>query len=684
VSIDFDFGEAKSIASIYPYTTGTTGYTSQTLRADVNPGINYATLNSLVFKLPQDYIKEGSLTGQQYQYIKSIPVTFTLGQTIGGVSALDPSKEAFNEAGSDQENFMVFVASGNPRTVSSVTVDSFQVATITLTDTSYSGQATLYAVVNLNNGNNTNPKKKALTTGNTTYLTTSTSPDITATSSVTGATTNVYSTVGQATITNFNSKPGVKHSLYTSDVKRITAIYDLAGASLPAGGSSLSSYTNVIDRFSFDNGQRDSHYDHASISIKPRVGSLKGPLIVCFDWYDHIQGATDDALGFFTVDSYPNVTTTAGYTDIPTFTDSNGKIYSLRDCIDFRPRRKNFDATDPNYTFQGARIPNMDTNFELSYSYYLPRKSLLTMIAGNGGNYPFIVLDGKSSPNPVYPSNIPGGMVLYKLSLEPYTGSKDNVQIQFVENKRYTMRDIGVLEKRIENLEYYQSLSLLEKSATDMVIKDANGLDRTKNGIIVDDFRTHGIGDVSNPDYYIAMDKVVGAARAPQQATPMQLVPTSVSSVAAGGKYITLGYYEKTFISQPNATKYIPVNPYMYAAYIGKIVMDPSSDYWVDTTKAPDLIINFDGSNDVVAPPTKTLRNSQANSNTIVTKANSHVHGIGYGLWLNGLGVGYGTTNGSISWSQVFNDYVTSYTGNNTPLTQLSGFWNNHLGTPNR
>jgi hypothetical protein len=66
------------------------------------------------------------------------------------------------------------------------------------------------------------------------------------------------------------------------------------------------------------------------------------------------------------------------------------------------------------------------------------------------------------------------------------------------DNKRYTMRDIGRLEKRIENVEYYTQLSLLETQAQSLQIQDAEGFDRFKNGFIVDNFTGHGIGDVGN------------------------------------------------------------------------------------------------------------------------------------------------------------------------------------------
>ena len=63
------------------------------------------------------------------------------------------------------------------------------------------------------------------------------------------------------------------------------------------------------------------------------------------------------------------------------------------------------------------------------------------------------------------------------------------------------MRDIGRLEKRIENIEYYTQLSLLETHAQHLQIQDADGFDRFKNGFVVDNFTGHSVGDVGNLDY---------------------------------------------------------------------------------------------------------------------------------------------------------------------------------------
>ena len=68
--------------------------------------------------------------------------------------------------------------------------------------------------------------------------------------------------------------------------------------------------------------------------------------------------------------------------------------------------------------------------------------------------------------------------------------------------------------KRIENIEYYTSLSLLEKEAEASVVASSVGVDslfnpkgdRFKNGIVVDPFAGHSVGDVKNADYWASID----------------------------------------------------------------------------------------------------------------------------------------------------------------------------------
>ena len=61
------------------------------------------------------------------------------------------------------------------------------------------------------------------------------------------------------------------------------------------------------------------------------------------------------------------------------------------------------------------------------------------------------------------------------------------------------MVDIGRLESRVQNIEFYTQLSLLETETENLNIKDADtGLDRFKSGFFVDNFKSHGSHDIAN------------------------------------------------------------------------------------------------------------------------------------------------------------------------------------------
>ena len=68
------------------------------------------------------------------------------------------------------------------------------------------------------------------------------------------------------------------------------------------------------------------------------------------------------------------------------------------------------------------------------------------------------------------------------------------------------MRDIGSIERRLNQVEYYTALSLLEKDAQSFQVQDENGLDRFKSGFVVDNFSGHSVGDVQNEDYKNSID----------------------------------------------------------------------------------------------------------------------------------------------------------------------------------
>ena len=99
---------------------------------------------------------------------------------------------------------------------------------------------------------------------------------------------------------------------------------------------------DVTERFTFDNGQRDTFYDVSRIVLRPGFDAPVGQLVVAFDYFEHSQG------DFCTVDSYLHE---AGVTldEIPSFNSAVHGIVSLKNVFDFRPK---VDSTSTITGFQ--------------------------------------------------------------------------------------------------------------------------------------------------------------------------------------------------------------------------------------------------------------------------------------------------------------------------------------------
>lgn len=413
---------------------------------------------------------------------------------------------------------------------------------------------------------------------------------------------------------------GGKNSLLTADVFVGLKVYN-TGNQNPAGQITLNSTTGTVTSFgtlsnvrdvstdyTVDNGQRDEYYDHGSIQLKSNAPQSTDYLVVIFNYFTHTGN------GFFGVGSY-----SIPYEQIPNYVSpTSGKILNLADSIDYRPRRNDNDPT-----FSTAQLPDPDFSFNTSYQYYVGRIDIITATSSKN----FAVIKGIPSTTPKVPADDSNSMDLYIVEIPPYTISFSDLSIKFVENKRYTMRDIGTLERRIENIEYYTQLTLLEKQAKDSSIIDGSNLEKFKNGFFVDpftsndalfntdsqsnwskqtwgwwNFRNSGqntwnkgvsrvysssVSDSSNIDYHASVDPFKGQLRAEFLADFQQFGVESLVNAVRTGDLITLPYSEVNYINQPFASSSININPYNVIAFTGNMKLDPPSDIWVDTSILP-------------------------------------------------------------------------------------------------
>lgn len=408
-------------------------------------------------------------------------------------------------------------------------------------------------------------------------------------------------TTGQTHISSNNviRTPEVPQSLYVSDVTSLVRVLDFGSNAISE--ANRSGATDVTSRYTLDNGQRNSEYDHASIKLKAGQVPPTGNVAVFYNRF------TSTGAGVFTVDSYPT------YENIPTYTDPNsGTTFNLRDSIDFRPVRADATASsgstvtfDVSSSSTGPKIPQVGSDIISSYSYYLPRNDKITLTK----NRVFEVIQGVPSLNPVDPADKSDTMTLYVLRHPAYLSEpKANTVIQYINNKRYTMKDIGTLERRVDNLEYYTALSLLEQSAlnkSDLTILDSQNLPRFKNGIIVDGFTGQSIGDVQNADFKASIDSKDNELRPSFNISSYSLKFDSANSVnfTQNGSIISVATANNNtiLIDQSKASTWKNVNPFNVINYLGFIDLDPKSDIWVDTTRSADVLVNITGDNDAWA-----------------------------------------------------------------------------------
>lgn len=345
--------------------------------------------------------------------------------------------------------------------------------------------------------------------------------------------------------------------------------------------------TNAIDitsRYTIDNGQRASHYAVGRAVLKPGQPTPIGPVRITFDYFTHSSG------DYFSVNSYSDI----DYKDIPTFT-SGAKTYQLRDCLDFRPR---MDTNGTTFT-SPSEFLDQSVDVLTDYSYYLPRTDKIVL--NSAGEISSV--RGVSSLTPQEPATPQNSIALFILAQKPYVFDvKNDINVTVVDNRRYTMKDIGRLENRIKTLEYYTTLSLLETDTSLYQVKDTFGFDRFKNGFVVDNFTGHKVGNALDTDYKISMDFTNGALRPQFEQRNIRLKEISTTTgqrtsnnYAITGNIATLNYSSNIFVECNVASRVENINPFSVVNYTGSIVLDPPSDVWFDTTKAPEVHIDKEG-----------------------------------------------------------------------------------------
>ena len=339
-------------------------------------------------------------------------------------------------------------------------------------------------------------------------------------------------------------------SLKKADVYRINSVLDKDGV-------------DVTNQFNLLSNKQKTYYGISY--LKPVAGAvaINYPLTVSFTYFQHGHG------DFFCVDSYKNI----DYVDIPV---EDG--LSMCDALDFRPRIS--DAND-GFTGIGANVselPIPGSIITTDANVYLPRRDKV-FLKSTGE---FGVLKGEPSLNPKYPDDLVNSMTLYTLDIPAYTDSINDIKITANNNRRYTMSDIGKLDRRISNLEYYVTLNMLEKDAESTQEYNTDGSQRYKNGFVVDSFNNHNISDYSDSEYHCS----IGDSELRPE---FSLNNVGVKTIDKNGIKIKNGialldYDDVELIASRYSTRYIPLTSGSSASWSPYMTLTPAATSLFDDT----------------------------------------------------------------------------------------------------
>lgn len=397
-----------------------------------------------------------------------------------------------------------------------------------------------------------------------------------------------------------------KYTLGLPDAIRIESIVDSTDKDFTAS-------------FKLVQNQKPNFYDHSYIEKIPGTPSPdnNAVLTVKFKGFK-VDGSSN--INVFTVNSYPNVDTA----DIPMFVTPSGRAYDLKSCIDVRPYRtpiSNYSQNEagatlfsalnagvslPDYTTElfsasvGYTIPAANSGGSASIEYYGSRTDLI--VGTSLGRFKYIVGDeGGGSGNRldvkensvIAEIKIPGYPLL--TSEEAFRLNRRNETISITKKtvNTYTMKDIDDLSKRIDKLTYYIVLSALEASAKNLSIQDENGLNRFKNGIIVDAFSDLSIADVNDANFNASIESSEKAIypSIKQFSLNMNVKPGSENGTTLYGPNLTLSANANNirFISQQYATSFRSCTSNFWK-YNGIGKLEPEYDVGYDTVTTPQSL----------------------------------------------------------------------------------------------
>ena len=401
-------------------------------------------------------------------------------------------------------------------------------------------------------------------------------------------------------------------------------------------------YKDVTNSFKLDKGQKDQYYDYSSIIRTRGSSEPSSRLLVIFDYYSI---TSDDDGDLFTALSYDS---DRFQYDIPNIGQSGIRA---TDTIDLRPRVPVYDNSTNTLSpfafntrsFSIKQYLISNENADLGYEFYLPRIDKVYL--NKFGE--FIYQKGTSEMDPKPPVRTDDLMELATINLPPYLYDTQSAKLSLIDNRRFTMRDIGNIDDRVSNLEEVTTLSLLENNVQTLQIQDSEGRNRFKTGFFVDPFKNYSsISALSRVQINPQSQELIPVRSRntlASQVTP-KLSTTSATldfnsdfdlfdgNVQKTGDAVTLKYDEEVWFGQYYATTLkdgslgvINVNPYELPALAANVELQPNIDIWTRTHQLEDNVIRQDGTDSRVELNLSASGNIDLGNATIDTSSSEHI-----------------------------------------------------------
>ena len=381
------------------------------------------------------------------------------------------------------------------------------------------------------------------------------------------------------------------------DIIRLDAVYR---------GSSTSN-TDITSNFYINGGQNENFVDAGSLAIVQGSSLALTNTDILLVKFDCLTRNVD---GLSVIGSYPvndsvnlaSASATLNTLEIPELYGNQGDYYDLRDMLDFRPAVTNSavlatsnSTATVNPVFSNAavkfgntsdpannkKIPHPISTANMNATYYVGRIDKVVV----NGNGTVTIISGKPdiSTKLLPPADVGNSLTLNTIIVPPYptipqllsqdwtlysdttivngkyAGTRKNnftialpssdVGVVSLQPHGYTMKQIGDLETRIQNLEAVLLIQMLNNSVQDQ--------GSTVYGFIADDFSTTAYTDEFDPEFNASIINGELVPRAVEFALPYIF--------SSGNTYLTLPYQSYSLVQQLNATVppvvVVPITP---------------------------------------------------------------------------------------------------------------------------